>query len=258
VTRQRRLLGHRGCRAELPENTLASFERAATLGVDALEMDVHLTADGVVVVAHDDSALRMTGVDRRIAAASLAEVQSWDAGWGFRDARGRRPHAGSGHRIPTLAEVVEAFPDLRLNVDLKAPGNALVDAVLGLLRALGAEERATLASFHAATMREVRRRGFCGETVLARDEVLALLACPRRWWRRLGGQGSAVQLPLRAGPVDLATRSFIARCHDLDLRVDYWTVDDPVLVEVLLDRGADGIISDDPAALLGVFARYRS
>ena len=257
MTRPRRLLGHRGCSAELPENTLPSFQRAMTLGVDALELDVHLTADGHVVVAHDPSGLRMAGIDQPIARSTLAEVQRWDVGWGFRDAAGDRPHAGRGFAVPTLTEVLDAFPTLRLNIDLKPSGLDLVAAVLGLLRAVDAEERTTLASFHTATMRAIRGRGFRGETVLARDEVLAMLACPGRLWRRLGGRGTAAQLPLHAGPIDLASRAFIARCHDLDLRVDYWTVDDPVQVEVLLDRGADGIISNDPGALVSLFARYR-
>src|SRR5690242_3140965 len=93
------LYAHRGAAAEQPENTLPSFERALALGADALEMDVHATRDGVIVVSHDPDGARMTGVRRALAAATWDEVRTWDAGWGFAEAGGGpgRPFAGRGY-----------------------------------------------------------------------------------------------------------------------------------------------------------------
>src|SRR5215510_5737211 len=82
---------HRGAPAERPENTLASFRRALELGADALETDVHLTADGAVVAIHDATGARVAGVESAISASSLAEIRAWDAGYAFVDARGERP-----------------------------------------------------------------------------------------------------------------------------------------------------------------------
>ncbi len=254
MTRALRLMGHRGACAECPENTLASFQRAVDLGVDALEMDVHLTADGVVVVSHDETGARAANIQRAISAATLAEVRSWDAGWGFCDPSGARPFAGCGCTIPTLEEVLARF-SLRLNIDIKQHTPSMIAPLLSLLRRHDAEHRVTLASFSGPVIRQVRRSGYPGETVLARDEVMALLFAPQRLRQLLGHGGDAVQVPLRAGPIDFGSRRFIDRCHRLGLRVDYWTVNDPVVAEVLLERGADGIISDDPRALIPVFDR---
>src|SRR5215831_10792514 len=161
------LYAHRGAAAEQPENTLPSFERALALGADALELDVHATRDGVIVVSHDPNGARMAGVHRSFCDASWDEVRGWDAGWGFRDpgGGGGRPFAGRGYHMPTLEEVLRAFPGVPLNVDLKAP---VADAAVTLLRQLGAESRVCLASFQAATLRRVRALGYAGETSLGR------------------------------------------------------------------------------------------
>lgn len=251
-----RLLGHRGACAELPENTLPSFARAVEIGVDVIETDVHMTADGHLVTCHDPDGTRVAGVEKAIAACTLAEVQSWDAGWGHRDAAGERPFAGRGIYLPTLAEVLERFDEMRFNVDLKQRTPSIVEPLLDLLRALRAEERVTLASFHADVIAGVRSRGYRGTTALTRREVAMVALMPRRGARRLVG-GHAAQIPLRAGPLDLSSRAFIDKCHQLGLWVDYWTINDPIEADVLLDRGADGIISDDPARLKPIVDRYR-
>ncbi|MEZ4363447.1 MAG: glycerophosphodiester phosphodiesterase [Kofleriaceae bacterium] len=244
------IYAHRGAPAELPENTLASFQRAVELGVDALELDVHTTRDGVVVVSHDPDARRMAGVDVRWLEVSLAEARRLDLGRGFVGPTGERPFAGRGITIPTFEEVLVEFPAMRLNVDLKQASPPLVEPVLELLRRLRAEERVTLASFRARTMYEVRRRGYRGPTALAQAEVVALLACPRRLWRAAPLRGQAVQIPVAAGRIRLDRPAFISKCHDLGLRVDYWTIDDPEEAKELLRRGADGIMTDDPARMV--------
>jgi glycerophosphoryl diester phosphodiesterase len=254
-----RLYGHRGASAERPENTLASFARALEAGADALETDVHLTADGHVVVSHDASGARAAGVARRIAASTLDEVQRWDAGWGFVAPGGGRTFAGRGLRIPTLREVLERFPGVHVNVDVKQRAPSMVAPLLSLLREARAEERVTLASFDAAVLAALRRAGYRGETALGRSEVLRLLVLPLSLLklRPLALAGHAVQIPPRTRRFDLSAASFIAKCHALGLRVDYWTVNDPAEAEALVARGADGIMSDDPAAVAPVVARAR-
>ncbi|HEX7839342.1 MAG TPA: glycerophosphodiester phosphodiesterase family protein, partial [Kofleriaceae bacterium] len=115
----RRLYAHRGASAERPENTLSAFERAVEIGVDALEMDVHVTRDNHLIVAHDLTALRTAGAQRAWADLDLADVRRLDAGWGFVTADGTRPFAGKAIVVPTFAEVLDAFPGMRINVDLK-------------------------------------------------------------------------------------------------------------------------------------------
>jgi glycerophosphoryl diester phosphodiesterase len=251
------LYSHRGASKERPENTLPSFRRAAEIGVDAFETDAHMTADGHVVVSHDPTGARMCGVAKEIRKTIRVEVQSWDAGLGFVDENGARPFAGGECRIPTLAQLLAEFPDTPLNIDIKQSDPPMVPQVLEVVRRYDAEQRVTLASFSEDTMREVRRRGYRGPTALAKNEILKLLAVPR-WVRRFAPiAGTAAQLPVRAAHIDLSRRRIIDKCHALGLRVDYWTINDPQEAQRLLDAGADGIMTDDPAAIAPVFERLR-
>jgi glycerophosphoryl diester phosphodiesterase len=248
----RRLYAHRGASAERPENTLVAFQRAMEVGVDSLELDVHLMRDGVFVVTHDEDALRMCGSPLRWRDLDLVDAQRLDAGWGFIAADGSRPFAGKGIHVPTFESILSEFPRVQINVDIKGEDSAA--AMVELLRRLKVEDRVTIASFHTATMVAVRRRGYGGETSLSQGEVATLLAMPAVLWRQLPFTGTAAQVPTRQGPVRFDRATFIAKCHSLGLRVDFWTVDDRAEAERLLGLGADGIITNDPAALKPLFA----
>jgi glycerophosphoryl diester phosphodiesterase len=104
---------HRGAPCERPENTLPSFERALELGADALETDLHRTADGRIVLSHDPTLTRGCGVPLVIRTSLFDDVRSCDAGYGFVAPDGARPFAGRGIRVPTLDELLDAFPDER-------------------------------------------------------------------------------------------------------------------------------------------------
>lgn len=243
----RRVYAHRGASAELPENTMPAFERAVAIGVDALEMDVQLTRDGHLIVMHDDVCSRVTGALYRWDQLDLAEARALDAGWGFVAPDGTRPFAGQGITITTFAEVLDAFPTMLLNVDLKTA--ATVDPMLELIESRRAAERVILASFDTRTIVRVRRRKYAGATALSQGEVAALAALPAMLWRPLPYTGTAAQLPTHSGPLRFDRQAFIAKCHSIGLRVDFWTIDDPEEAARLLALGADGIITNDPRAI---------
>lgn len=229
-----RLYAHRGAAAERPENTLPSFRRALELGADALEMDLHATSDGVVVVSHDPDGGRLAGVAREIRRVSLSELRTWDV--------------GGGAHIPTFAEVLEEFPDVVVNVDIKQRVPDIVPAVVDVVRRMSAEERVIIASFHSDTLRRVRALGYRGQTSLGREEVLAVRVLPLAALRRIRGRlGDAAQVPVVAGPFRLASAEFIDKCHAAGLRVDFWTINDVTQARALVALGADGIMTDDPA-----------
>jgi glycerophosphoryl diester phosphodiesterase len=257
MSRLPRLYAHRGAAAELPENTLPSFQRALELGADALETDAHLTRDGHVVLSHDPTGMRMCGVARRIEDAALEEVQSWDAGYGFIDASGARSQAGKGHRFPTLEEVLRELPGAQLNVDAKSRHPEMVPRLLEVLKREKAEARTLVASFDVDTLRRVRRLGYPGKTGLAQAEVWRLVALPRALHGLLPLRGAAAQLPYRIYGIDLGTRAVVDKCHALGLEVHYWTVNEPALAERLLGAGADAIMTDDPRKIAPVFAARR-
>lgn len=223
-----RIYAHRGASAELPENTMAAFRRAVALGVDALELDIHATKDGVLVVSHDPDGRRMAHVDERLADLTYEQALRWDV--------------GDGERLPRFEDVVTEF-SLPLNVDLKRD---VADATVALLRRLGAEERVCLASFQVSTLRRVRALGYRGPTALSRAEVLAALSLPAAL--RKGPfrcRAERAQLPL-----SLARPWVVARMKALGLAVDFWTVDDPALARRLVAIGADGIMTNDPRTII--------
>jgi glycerophosphoryl diester phosphodiesterase len=123
---------------------------------------------------------------------------------------------------------------------------------------VGAAERTLLASFHRATLEEVRRRGYAGKTGLAQAEVLRLLALPTRVLARFPLRGAAAQIPHFIYGIDLGKRAVVDKCHALGLEVHYWTVNDPALATRLLDVGADAIMTDDPRAIAPALASWRA
>ncbi len=242
---------HRGASAELPENTIEAFARALEVGADALEGDLHASRDGHVVVAHDDDGARMAGLSVPIASCSLEELRRWDVGARFvpRTPAAGPPSVSRGpFRMPTLAELLEAFPSATLNLDVKAP-SAISEAIRTIRRA-SASSRVLLTSFSDATLRAVRAHGYEGPTGLARDEVLRVLALGPLALGPFRPRGRRAQLPARVGPIALARRGVLARLRSLGLAVDFWGVDDASEARRLEALGVDGVMTDDPATIV--------
>jgi glycerophosphoryl diester phosphodiesterase len=142
------VVAHRGASAQAPENTMEAFRLAHEAGADAIELDVHLTADGQVVVIHDETLERTTDRTGAIASLRMADVREADAGAGFAGTSGDHPYRGRGLTVPTLADVLDWLPaDLGLVVEMKAA--AAADAVVEMLRGRPArdEERVSVISF---------------------------------------------------------------------------------------------------------------
>jgi glycerophosphoryl diester phosphodiesterase len=244
-----RVYAHRGARLELPENTLPAFRRALELGADALELDCHMTRDGIIVVSHDETGSRMANVARELRASAFADVREWDVGWGFTDDAGGRPFANAGYRIPALSELLEALPDARLNIDAKQQEPNMIGNLLRTIRAHGAEERVHLASFWMKNLGRIRAAGYRGGTSLGPKEVVHMRFAPTAVLR-LMSRGTRAQIPRHQGPIRLDDASFIAKCHALGVAVDYWTINDPDEARLLIERGADGIVTDDPRTIV--------
>ncbi len=248
---------HRGDSTRAPENTLDAFRRAVAVGAGGLEIDVQLTRDGHVVVIHDPSVDRTTSGSGLVGVTTLDELRALDAGHGFSPDGGLTyPYRGRGLGVPTLAEVLEEFPGVAVNIDIKdvRPGNE--EAVIGVLRRAGAEGRALVASKHHAAVRRVRKLSGGGvATGASRLEVGVFYLLSRL---RLEGLVSpaydALQVPVRYGRLELVTRRFVEAAHARGVRVDAWIVNDPAEMRRLLDLGVDVIMTDHPETLAGVLA----
>jgi glycerophosphoryl diester phosphodiesterase len=247
------LYAHRGANREFPENGVEAIRRALVLGADVIELDIRATRDGVFVASHDPTGERCAGVLRRIVDCDWTEVCGWDAGWGFADAQGHHPFRGQRLRIARFEELLEGFATTPFNVDVKDATPRQVEHLAASIRALSAEDRVLLTSFSRRTISAIERSKYSGPIGLSRFDVARLLLAPEWLSRELSFVGSRVQVPVNSGVIDLSQPAFIDKCHRLGMAVDYWVINDRRLAATLLDRGADGIVTDDPGAIAQLF-----
>jgi glycerophosphoryl diester phosphodiesterase len=273
--------GHRGARGLFPENTLEGFLAASALGVTAFELDVGLTADGVVVVSHDpalnpdiardETGAWLTGRGPAIWSLRYAELQRYDVGRlrpGLRTALlfpDQAPHDGA--RIPTLAAVLAALPDSRFTIEVKtdpahpewtATAAEMADATLAVIDAADAVDRVVVEAFDWRVQRHVRRvRPDIRLAWLTRAETVRDAGL---WWdRAAGGLSVAAVVASEGGPIwapdhTSLTLEAVKEAHGLGLLVLPWTVNRPAEMRRLLAWGVDGLISDRPDLALAVIA----
>lgn len=211
------------------ENTLVAFTHAVDLGYRYLETDVHVTADGELLAFHDDVLDRVTDRVGAVVDTTWAEVQA--------------ALVGGRERVPRLEDLLEAFPHVRFNVDLKADG--AVPVLADLLAEHGWEDRVLVGSFSARRLRRFRRAtGGRVATSAHPLEVAAYLVLPAALVRRLVRAPVALQVPHRRGPLTVAGARLVRRAHAVGVQVHVWTIDDPEEMTVLLDRGVDGLFTD--------------
>ncbi|MBA8794994.1 glycerophosphoryl diester phosphodiesterase [Friedmanniella endophytica] len=234
---------HRGGAAYGPnvgrENTRHAFDQAVALGYRYLETDVHRTADGVLVAFHDDRLDRVAdrpGLIADLTSAELAEVRIGD-----RDA------------IPTFAELLEAHPRARFNVDAKADGS--VDLLARTIAEHEASERVCVSSFSPARLHRLRRL-LPGVASAATSRGVLWNRLAPALTRLINTPAPALQLPTHhtvgGRRVRILTPGLIRAVHRAGKQVHVWTVDDRAEIERLCDLGVDGIFTDRPDTLKDV------
>jgi glycerophosphoryl diester phosphodiesterase len=234
---------HRGASARAPENTLESFRLAVEAGAGGLELDVHMTLDGEIVVIHDPTVDRTTNGSGAVARMTLDGIRGLDAGYRF-------------SRVPTLAEVYEEFPDPPVNIEIKEAQPGVEEAVLEVIREAGAVGRTLVASNRHGVVRRFRRiSGGRILTAASRREIARFYLLSRLRLERLYRPAyDALQVPLDHRGTRVVTPRFLEAAHARGVRVDVWTINDPDEMRRLLDLGADGVMTDRPEELAGVLA----
>lgn len=251
------LFGHRGASGECPENTQAAFERAVTQGVPYLETDCHATADGEIALFHDADLERTTDGSGPIRALSWSELQRLDAGYRFTSDGGASfPWRGKGVRVPRLVEVLRAFPDIRLNIEIKQADPPIAAEVLRLIRESDAERRVLLAAEDDAIMDSIHAlepgTAIGSSTADAIAFGRALLEERSAEHRP---RGHALQIPPELMGEPIVTRKSVDAAHAIGLVVHVWTINEPAEMLRLLELGVDGLMSDHPARLVQAAAR---
>lgn len=227
-----RVLAHRGLALEAPENTLLAFAAALNAGATHLETDVHGAADGVAMISHDPDLTRLAGRAVRVEQLTSHEL--------------RRVQLGAAQGYCSLAELLDAFPDARVNVDVKA--RSAIPGTIAAIRDARATDRVLVGSFS-----ETRRRAVAdalpgvatsASSPAARAAVLAAIVGAGPGVRRALRGLHAIQIPPRLGRVATLTAATVERFHAAGVEVHAWTINDPAEMHRLLDLGVDGIVSD--------------
>ncbi len=250
-----RVFGHRGSAGTHPENTLESFRAAAALGVQYLELDIHMTRDGEVVVSHDDHLERICARAGVIRDMTYAELAAADAGRMFTLDGATFPFRDKGVRVPRLAEVLAAFPKLRMIVEIKQIAPSVVAPMLDVIDRAGMRRSVLVASEHQDPLDEVRNLAPKIPTNFSYLESGLFIQAMGTRDATYRPSGDAVQIPRSYESWQLVTPESVAFAHRLGLEVHVWTVNDEAQMSELLDMGVDGLISDYPQRALDVVRR---
>lgn len=262
---------HQGGIKEGPASTRWTMRRAVEAGADALELDVHRSRDGVLVCFHDDTVDRATNGHGRIADLTLAELESLDPGYCFvpgeGEVKGRSEDAYTFRgraadepelRIATLESVLEDFPGVVLNLDVKETGPAVVRyeaELVALLRRFGRRDDVIVASFHDEATEEVRRLAPELPTSAGVGATAAFVAAVAQGVEPPPPPFIALQVPPSFQGVNVVSPALVEAAHRAGVAVHVWTIDDVAEMEELVGLGVDGIMSDRPSLLVETLRR---
>lgn len=251
------VMAHRGGRGLWPPNTLYAFQRSVEMGVDVLEMDIHLTVDGAIVVRHDPTVDNTTNGTGAIAGMTLAEIKSLDAGYTWTADEGQTyPFRDQGITIPTLEEILEALPGMRLNIDIKPEDPAIVPLFARMLRQYNQLDQVLVASFHDAQLNRFRELCPTVATAAGVRETLGMFLLSSLHLEAIyQPRAVAFQLPEYQGKLHVVTERFIRAAHRHNMQVHPWTVNEVQEMRRMLDWGVDGLITDYPDRLRRILGR---
>ena len=236
-----------------------AFERAVEVGADVLEMDAHITKDKQIVLMHDESVDATTNGNGIIEDLTLAQLKEFDAAYQWSEDDGKTfPHRGLGIQVPTLDEVFERFPHMRYVIEIKLTETPIDKPLCNLIRQFNMQDKVVIASFHDEAMRNFR--AICPEiaTSASRGEVTKIVLLGKIF---LSGfvvpQYQSIQPPYdpkESMNIPIMTERFIREAHAKNIKVEPWTVNDPELMQLYIEWGVDGIITDRPDLMVKVLA----
>ena len=247
------LLAHRGTSVLAPENTFTAFDLGLASQADVLEIDIRISRDQEVIVIHDARVDRTTDGSGKVLDYPLTRLKKLDAGYRHRNPDGQI-FRGNRLRLPTLLELYEAYPDVIVNIDIKDKTFSAARLLIKVIERAGAEQRTVVASFHGRVLKYFRQIAPHIATSATFMEVSRLyfsaLNVDRSKVRR---PAVALQIPRHYKGLRLDSQKFIDKIHTNGLLANFWTVNDEDNIRQLLNRGADGIVTDRPDLALTVF-----
>ena len=243
-------IAHAGGKGTRPEHTMIAYETALADGADVLELDVHATSDGVLVLMHDETVDRTTDGTGAIKEMTLAELRELDAGYRFTmDDGATFPYRGMGLRVPTLEETLAAFPDVPYVIEIKQGTPSIVEPFLAMCDEADVLDQMVASAFDVNVLEEIRVAAPEMPTSFGLAEVVELVALTDETEADYVPPAAFLQVPPNQGGIEVLTPALVERAHRLDLKVHAWTINDEAEMRALVDMGIDGIITDFPARL---------
>ena len=242
------VIAHRNGRALMPGNTLEAAINALAVGADILELDVHLTADDILVARHDAVIDNTTNGSGVIAEMTLEEIQAYEVG--FHEVDYPSMVSVPGIKVPTLESIFKRLPKSRYMIEIKSLDLAVANKLCDLVAQHGLYEQVLVASFDSSVLRHFRQVCPRVPTSLGESEAYWLVILSRIGLGHLyHSPGYSVQLPPTYGGLQILTPGVIQAAHEQNIRVDAWTINDAVTMMALITLGVDGIITDQPDIL---------
>ena len=250
------VIAHRGGRYLGPENTLYTYQLAVDLGVDVLEMDIHRTRDGQLVVLHDSTVDRTTNGTGAVDQFTLAQLKKLDAAYHWSPDSGKTfPLRGRGLSVPALSEVFKAFPRMHMNIEIKDPDPSELRTLCSLIHEHDMDRNVMIASFDSGTLKKFRSACPGIATSAGASEVMLFFALQKMHLESVYSPAAlALQVPQSYGDLRVVTKRFVEAAHARNLKVHVWTVNGVDDMKSLLQLGVDGIITDYPRRLLELAA----
>ena len=222
------VIAHQGGDGVWPGETLFAYQNAVDLDVDVLEMDIHITSDGILVLMHDETVDRTTEGTGEIESMTLGELKQLDAGYDWSPDEGANfPFRGQNITVPTLEEVFTAFPEYRMTIEIKKTNTSMAKPFCETIRKYNMEDKVLVASFHDERLKEFRAE--CPEvaTSSAKNETTVFVLLTKAY---LGNFYSpkfySLQVPQESSGITVMTKAFVRAAHARNLAVEPWTIND--------------------------------
>jgi glycerophosphoryl diester phosphodiesterase len=251
---------HMGGDRVWPGNTLYAYDQAARLGVDAFDMDAHITKDGQIVLLHDARVDRTTDGTGHVEDLTLAALKKLDAGYTWSPDGGTTfPYRGQGIRVPTLEEVFQSYPHMRYLIEIKSTRAPIARPLCDLIHKHNLQDNVIVGSFQDDAIRMFRDTCPGVATSASKREVAAFVLLSKIGLSGLiSPRYQALQVPYATSEtygIPVVTAAFIKAAHARNVKVETWTLDDPELMKRYMSWGIDGVDTDRPDLMVRMLGR---
>ncbi|WP_246247184.1 glycerophosphodiester phosphodiesterase [Piscibacillus halophilus] len=252
------IIAHQGGEHLAPSSTMPAFQNAVDLGVDVLETDIHISKDGHLIAIHDPTVDRTTDGTGAVNDLELIDLKALDAGYYWEDEDGEHPYRGKRIELITVEELFKTFPDQRFMIEIKDTNpyermDEISERLSGLINEYGLEDQVSVASFDHEIIETFQKHDDHVAVSAGEQEVRKFVITHKFYIKNLYKPSvNSMQLPLEASGYDLTTPDILDSAENMGLHIHYWTINDQDTMRLLIERGADGIITDRPDLLLEV------